>query len=34
MNPTHGPRAWLLDVDGGYELEARSSGLYCLERAP
>jgi len=21
-------------IDGGYELEAGSSGLYCLERAP
>ena len=29
-----GPERGRSTIDGGYELEAGSSGLYCLERAP
>ena len=29
-----GPELGRSTIDGGYELEAGSSGLYCLERAP
>ena len=29
-----GPERARSTIDGGYELEAGSSGLYCLERAP
>ena len=29
-----GPERGRSTIDGGYELEAGSSGLYCLEQAP
>ena len=29
-----GPERGISTIDGGYELEAGSSGLYSLERAP
>ena len=32
--PYPGPERGRSTIDGGYELEAGSSGLYCLERAP
>ena len=34
INPTHAPERGRSTIDRGCELEAGSSGLYCLERAP